>query len=162
MTKNMQAAFSSGGGAPGQGMDPSQYMQAMQQMMQDPSFVEYSEKLYSNMMKDPMMARVMQSMQNPNARSQMESRMAQLKEDPELKHVIEDMEKAGPAAALGAAAAQEEVVEEEVDLHGAVSSSDLEACKELLKLGADVNEKDEEGRSALHFACGYGELECAE
>merc|ERR1719353_251493 len=65
MTKNMQAAFSSGGGAPGQGMDPSQYMQAMQQMMQD-----------------PMMARVMQSMQNPNARSQMESRMAQLKEDP--------------------------------------------------------------------------------
>ena len=24
-----------------------------------------------------------------------------------------------------------------------------------------MNEKDEEGRSALHFACGYGEMECA-
>ena len=24
-----------------------------------------------------------------------------------------------------------------------------------------MNEADEEGRTALHFACGYGELECA-
>mmetsp|Transcript_13831 Transcript_13831/g.39783 ORF Transcript_13831/g.39783 Transcript_13831/m.39783 type:complete len:330 (+) Transcript_13831:206-1195(+) len=194
MTKNMQAAF--GGGAPpapgagGAQMDPSQYMQAMNQMMQDPTFVQYSEQLYSNMMKDPMMAQVMQSMQNPQARNQMEQRMAALKDDPELKHVIEDMEKGGPDAMMkywndpdvlskigkkmqgvmhagqpgpgaGAAAATEEVVEEEVDLHGAVSAGDIEACKELLKLGAGVNEKDEEGRSALHFACGYGELECA-
>ena len=27
---------------------------------------------------------------------------------------------------------------------------------------ADVNAKDGEGRSALHFACGYGEMKCAE
>ena len=26
--------------------------------------------------------------------------------------------------------------------------------------GVDVNEKDEEGRSALHFASGYDEIEC--
>merc|ERR1711937_295803 len=131
----------------------------------------------------------MQSMQNPQARNQMEQRMAALKDDPELKHVIEDMEKGGPNAMMKywndpdvlskigkkmqgvmgpvpgapqvAPAQEEEVVEEEIDLHGAVSSSDLDAIKELLKAGADVNEKDEEGRSALHFACGYGEIECA-
>jgi len=66
-----------------------------------------------------------------------------------------------PAASLEEAGAEEEE-EIEVDLFGAVSSSDIEAVKELVAAGADVNEKDEEGRSALHFACGYGEVECAE
>lgn len=33
---------------------------------------------------------------------------------------------------------------------------------ELLKNGANKDEQDDEGRTALHFACGYGELKCAE
>lgn len=33
--------------------------------------------------------------------------------------------------------------------------------QELVGAGADVDEKDEEGRTALHFAAGYGELDCA-
>ena len=33
---------------------------------------------------------------------------------------------------------------------------------QLLKDGTDVDERDAEGRTALHFACGYGEMECAE
>ena len=37
----------------------------------------------------------------------------------------------------------------------------MEALKELLaQEGVDVNEKDEEGRTALHFASGYNEIEC--
>merc|ERR1711937_244593 len=189
MTKNMQELMgnmNAGGAGGAGGFDPNQYMQAMNQMMQDPSFVQYSEQLYKNMMEDPMMAQAMASMQNPQARQDMQSRMEALKDDPELKDIIEDMEKGGPQAMMkywndpevlskigkkmqgtiaseGQAASSEPVVEEEeVDLHGAVSSSDLDAVKELLKAGADVNEKDEEGRSALHFACGYGEIACAE
>ena len=38
----------------------------------------------------------------------------------------------------------------------------MEALKQLLEGGADKDEKDAEGRTALHFACGYGELACAE
>ncbi len=37
-----------------------------------------------------------------------------------------------------------------------------EQLRDLLAGGANPDEKDEEGRTALHFACGYGELECAE
>jgi ankyrin repeat protein len=33
--------------------------------------------------------------------------------------------------------------------------------KRLLEAGANPDEGDEEGRTALHFACGYGELDCA-
>jgi len=38
---------------------------------------------------------------------------------------------------------------------------DVEALKELLQGGANKDEKDDEGRTALHFACGYGEIACA-
>lgn len=31
----------------------------------------------------------------------------------------------------------------------------------MIEQGANLDEVDEEGRTALHFACGYGELECA-
>lgn len=38
----------------------------------------------------------------------------------------------------------------------------MELLKELLQGGADKDEKDDEGRTALHFACGYGEIACSE
>lgn len=42
-----------------------------------------------------------------------------------------------------------------------LTSGDVEAIKQLLEAGANTDEADEEGRTALHFACGYGEIECA-
>lgn len=41
-------------------------------------------------------------------------------------------------------------------------AGDVEALKELLQGGADKDEKDDEGRTALHFACGYGEIACSQ
>lgn len=40
-------------------------------------------------------------------------------------------------------------------------AGDVETIKRLLEEGAKPDEADEEGRTALHFACGYGEIECA-
>ena len=58
---------------------------------------------------------------------------------------------------------EEEEEEEELTLHSAASSGDHEALAMLLKTaGCDVNAADGEGRTALHFACGYGENKCAE
>ena len=43
-----------------------------------------------------------------------------------------------------------------------VCTGDDAALLQLLKAGADKDEADEEGRTALHFAAGYGEIKCAE
>ncbi len=37
---------------------------------------------------------------------------------------------------------------------------DVELLKKLISEGANVDEADEEGRTAMHFAAGYGEIEC--
>lgn len=74
---------------------------------------------------------------------------------------------AGASAAAGAreAGADEENAEEgepeAPTLLNAAMEGELETLKKLLKDGAAVDEADEEGRTALHFACGYGEVECA-
>jgi hypothetical protein len=39
-------------------------------------------------------------------------------------------------------------------------SGDVELLKKLVEEGANVDEADEEGRTALHFAAGYGEIDC--
>ena len=58
---------------------------------------------------------------------------------------------------------EDEEEEEELNLHSAASSGDHEALAVLLAApGVAVNAADGEGRTALHFACGYGESKCAE
>ncbi len=42
------------------------------------------------------------------------------------------------------------------------AAGDAGALTQLLEAGADKDEQDEEGRTALHFACGYGEMACIE
>jgi hypothetical protein len=73
----------------------------------------------------------------------------------------------GPGGAGGEEDDEEEEEEEEEEgeltLHSAASQGDHEALAVLLAApGCEVNAKDEEGRTALHFACGYGEIACAE
>ena len=43
-----------------------------------------------------------------------------------------------------------------------LGAGDAAALKQLLEEGADKDEQDEEGRTALHFACGYGEMACVD
>ena len=38
----------------------------------------------------------------------------------------------------------------------------MQGLKKALEEGVDKDEEDSEGRRGLHFACGYGELKCAQ
>lgn len=47
-------------------------------------------------------------------------------------------------------------------LHVAAIEGEVDDVKKLLASGSDVNEKDGQGYTALHYACGEGERRCAE
>ncbi|CAN8270872.1 unnamed protein product [Cochlearia groenlandica] len=60
---------------------------------------------------------------------------------------------------------EEEVVgeqEEESIVHQTASLGDVEGLKTALESGGNKDEEDSEGRTAFHFACGYGENKCAQ
>ncbi len=60
----------------------------------------------------------------------------------------------GGVPAEGAEGEEEEEEEGEDTVHSAASAGDVELLKKLLEAGANPDEGDEEGRTALHFACG--------
>ncbi|CAA6668064.1 unnamed protein product [Spirodela intermedia] len=171
-------------------MDPQQYISTMQQLMQNPQFMNMAEQLGNVLMQDPSMSRVLDNLNNPSSREQLEERISRIKEDPTLKPVLDEIESGGPAAMMkywkdsevlqklgqamgigalgdtatstelsGSGETEEAEYEDESVVHHASSVGDVENA---LAAGADKDEEDSEGRTALHFACGYGEVQCAQ
>ncbi|CAN1156448.1 Ankyrin repeat domain-containing protein 2B, partial [Linum perenne] len=191
MAEQLQKTFQ-GGAIVDEGMpqfDTQQYYSTMQQVMQNPQFMDMAERLGSALMQDPSMSQMLEQMSSPVQNDQMEERMARLKEDPSLKPILEEIESGGPAAmmrywndkdvlkklgeAMGlavpseAATSTENPGQEEAEdggnddesvVHNCASVGDVEGLKSALASGADKDEEDSEGRTALHFACGYGEV----
>lgn len=94
-------------------------------------------------------------MNDPEIMSKMGRKFQEAMDDPEfrnqLKGVPQEEEK------------EEEEPGKESNIIDAASAGSLDRLKELLaEDGANPDMKDEEGRTALHFAAGYGELECME
>lgn len=199
----MPGMMDGGGGA----ANPQEAMATMQNMLQNPNFVQMAEKVSEAFKQDPRMNNLLQGMMNPEFKEQMEERFKELKKDPELKEVLEEIETGGPNAMMkywnnpeimekigskmkmmgddgvnplqGAmdklsikseGRAPEEVEEEEEEgeddeeetVLTAASDGDVELLKKMLGDGGDKDMKDSEGRTALHFTCGYGELKCSE
>ncbi|KAL2537023.1 ankyrin repeat-containing 2B [Forsythia ovata] len=161
--------------------DTQQYHSTMQQVMQNPQFMTMAERLGNTLMQDPSMSSMMESLTNPAHKDQLEERMANIKEDPSLKPILEEIENGGPAAMMrywndkdvlqklgeamgfavgGETAAEnaagedetEEVNDEESIVHHTASVGDVKGLKKALADGADKDEEDSEGRTALHFA----------
>jgi ankyrin repeat protein len=53
-------------------------------------------------------------------------------------------------------------VYEALRILGIHAAADVEGVKELLRVGAPVDARDEGGRTALHAACGYADVELVE
>ncbi|KAJ8466352.1 hypothetical protein OPV22_028904 [Ensete ventricosum] len=81
-------------------LDPQQYMSTMQQVMQNPQFMNMAERLGNAIMQDPGMSSVLESLTNPAQKEQIEERMSRMKEDPSLKTILEEIESGGPSAMM--------------------------------------------------------------
>ncbi|KAE9448694.1 hypothetical protein C3L33_19433, partial [Rhododendron williamsianum] len=173
MAEQLQKTFHGAGPAAAEDaipqFDTQQYYSTMQQVMQNPQFMTMAERLGNALMQDPSMSSMLENLTNPSHRDQLEERMARVKEDPTLKPILEEIESGGPAAMMswceaatstdlsGPDETDEPGNEDESIVHQTASIGDAEGLTKALASGADKNEEDSEGRTALHFACGYGE-----
>ncbi|CAL0302560.1 unnamed protein product [Lupinus luteus] len=80
--------------------DNQQYLQTMQQVMQNPNFMTMAERLGNALVQDPSMSAMLESFTNLSNKEQIEERMAHIKEDPSLKHILEEIETGGPSAMM--------------------------------------------------------------
>ena len=147
--------------------DPA--MGQMLKTMTDPAAREGLEtKIKALKEEDPSLAAVIDEIESGGPQA-----MMKYWSDPEalsklgkgMEKVLKDhFEGAAPGVGAEVAAAAAEEEEEEVIVHFAWEAAQLgddAALEELLAQEADKDAADEEGRSGLHFACGYGELACA-
>ncbi|KAK6777683.1 hypothetical protein RDI58_024401 [Solanum bulbocastanum] len=172
--------------------DSQQYFSTMQQVMKNPQFMTMAEQLGSALMQDPSMSSILENLTNSSQKDQLEERMTRIKEDPSLKPILEEIESGGPAAmmrywndqdvlkkldeAMGFAVAGEGATSAEASGPDETEKADEDesytsvpvwamwrcGLKNVIASGADNDEEDSEGRTALHVACGYGEVKCAQ
>ncbi|WOL15909.1 hypothetical protein Cni_G24690 [Canna indica] len=81
-------------------LDPQQYLSTMQQVMQNPQFMNMAERLGNAIMQDPAMSTMLDSFTNPAQKEQIEERMTRIKDDPALKGILEEIENGGPSAMM--------------------------------------------------------------
>jgi hypothetical protein len=100
MAQQLQSSIHSVGNDSVPQLDTNQYINAMQQVMQNPQFMTMAERLGNALMQDPAMSGMLSSLTNPAQKEQLEQRMAQVREDPTLKPILDEIENGGPAAMM--------------------------------------------------------------
>jgi len=99
MTQKLQSSVQAGpDGAPH--LDQQRYLQAMQDVMSNPTFMGIAERLGNALMKEPEMAGMMQTFNNPQYMDEMKDKFSKVKEDPQLKPVLDEISSGGPAAMM--------------------------------------------------------------
>ncbi|CAL5004982.1 unnamed protein product [Urochloa decumbens] len=81
-------------------LDPQQYMETMQKVMENPQFMTMAERLGNALMQDPAMSSMLETFSSPSHKEQLEERMSRIKEDPAMKSILDELENGGPAAMM--------------------------------------------------------------
>ncbi|KAE8729575.1 Ankyrin repeat domain-containing protein 2 [Hibiscus syriacus] len=141
-------------------------------LMQDPAMSSTLDSLANPQQKDQIEERMARIKEDPSLKPVLEeietggpTAMMRYWND---KDVLQKLGEAMGLAVSGdattsasdSAAGEEEEAgnDDESIVHHSASVGDVEGLKAALSSGADKDDEDSEGRTALHFACGYGEV----
>ncbi|KAF1869778.1 hypothetical protein Lal_00017355 [Lupinus albus] len=137
--------------------DNQQYLQTMQQVMQNPDFMNMAERLGNALVQDPSMSAMLESFSNPSNKEQIEERMARIKEDPSLKHILEEIETGGPSAMMRYWN-DEEVLGKLGQAMGIANSGDAAASAEN-SVPDETDDVGNEDESIVHHTASTGDVE---
>ncbi|XP_019427303.1 PREDICTED: ankyrin repeat domain-containing protein 2B-like [Lupinus angustifolius] len=137
--------------------DNQQYMQTMQQVMQNPDFMTMAERLGNALVQDPSMSAMLESFTNPSNKEQIEERMARIKEDPSLKHILEEIETGGPSAMMRYWN-DEEVLGKLGQAMGVANSGDA-AASAVNSVPDETDDVGNEDESIVHHTASTGDVE---
>ncbi|GJT35411.1 ankyrin repeat domain-containing protein 2B-like protein [Tanacetum coccineum] len=138
--------------------DTQQYYSTMQQVMQNPQFMNMAERLGSAMMQDPSMSQMLESLSNPAQKDQLEERMARIKEDPSLKPILEEIESGGPTAMMRYWNDQD-VLKKLGEAMGLAVPEDATASTGNPAAADEAEEDVNEDESIVHQTASVGDLE---
>ena len=160
----MAAATEMGKSLMSQALDPES--QAIMELFQNPEHADVLKEKMESLKEDPELKEMMEDIEQ-NGQGALMKYMGDPEAMAKFGRKFQDIVKDIPALAETAEAENndEEEEEEEIDdstVLGATCAGNVERLQEILKEGQDVNQRDEEGRTALHFAAGYGDLKCME
>jgi hypothetical protein len=142
--------------------DPN--MQKLMTTMADPEYKAKIENAMKSLKDDPEMGEIFAELESggPAAMMKYWNDPNVLKKLGDTMGGVFDFQGLLGEGAEDAEGAEDEDEEEEINLHAAASDGNAEQLQQLLDdPECNVDLQDEEGRTALHFAVGYGEIECA-
>lgn len=162
------------------GVDEATAKTVIEYLKQNPQAAQQSFIEAQRMLNTPGMAEAMlESQTRAAADPAYQKRLAAMQDDPELKRVFDDIKSNGASAMekywndselmskitekmggvkLKSSKTSKAPQQEAQTLHEAAKLGDIEAARRLLNEGADVNEADTRGITALGLAVGYNKV----
>ncbi|KAG0447379.1 hypothetical protein HPP92_028370 [Vanilla planifolia] len=158
MAEQLQKSVSGAGEDGVPQLDTQQYINTMQQVMQNPQFMTMAERLGNALMQDPSMSSMLENLTNPAHKEQLEERMTKLREDPSLKPILDEIESGDPSVMMKYWN-DPEILQKLGQAMGVSSLGGAAASNELPEPEQVEDNGEYEDESAIHQAASLGDVE---